>query len=286
MSNSFRLNSLHLALVAVAVFLSAGPATAQGLISALPTETGQWVRYEGTYTQVIERDDIEDLKLSWTRHVEVKDLATEEAEFRGEQVPCHWIEIKVSTGPAEEGVIDAGPGGIRYYKILIPESAIRGVKLADDGTVLDEKDILASHVPIVKGWRKIGNEEPQPITSQVFQMYPAISLLQHYRTVENLGSENVDVAQQAVAATHLKGELTQEDAFTRSKSTGEIWTATGESAPFGTVKWRVTTIVEGKSSTDSRDKFKQISQITEELTAVEVRDGAETELDTANLPAP
>lgn len=258
---------------------------AQGILRALPTEEGKWVRFEGTYTQIIERpnDATGKLNLKWTRHVTIKALGAEDAEFRGATEPCRWVEIKVITGPDREGIIDAGPGGVRIYKILIPTRIITEATTNAQGEVVDANNILASFVPIVKGWRKIGNESPAPITSKVFQLFPAVSLLQHYRQVQSSGDESVPVGQESVTATHLTGDNVIEDSFTRATSKGEVWNATGPLAPFGTVKWRVSTIMEGKASTDARTNFKQVSEIIEDLVAAEVGDGGESELDTDNL---
>ena len=268
-------------LLAVSLCLGgAGRASAQGLIWSIPDEEGRWVRYEGTYSQVMKRPDdpAGDLKLSWSRHLTIKALNTEDGDVDGETVPCRWLEIKMITGPVKEGIIDAGPGGIRLYKILVPVEAISKVKITDKNEVIDADRVIATYVKIAKGYRKIGNESPAAIETGVFQVYPALTIAQHYRELQVLGQEEVNVRDATVSADHLRGQMVTEDEFTRSTNTADIWKSQDAAAPFGVAKWQVALLVERKDSTESRDGFEALSEVTEEMNTAEIGEAAESEL--------
>jgi hypothetical protein len=268
-----------IAFVSASLACSAG-ASAQGLIWSIPDAEGRWIRYEGNYTQIISRpnDPTGDLTLTWTRHMTIKALETQEAMYGGRMVPCRWIEFKVITGPVKEGIIDAGPGGVRLYKILVPVEAVRQVQVAQDGSVVDADLVLATHVPIVQGYRKIGNESAAPMQSSVFQIFPTLSLVQHYREIAVVGMEDVSLLDQTIPTTHIKGELVTEDPFTRSTGIADIWRTDSDLMPFGVAKWQATITVESKDSTQPRDQFVRLSEVSEEMSAAEVGDAAESEL--------
>jgi hypothetical protein len=260
------------AAVALLGLCTTGQTRAQGLIWSLP-EDGAWVRFEGTYKQLVRRPDSTagDLQLQWTRHLTIKSVGTSEEAWQDQVQPCRWIEIKVITGQEKEGLIDAGPGGTRIYKLLVPEAAIAG-------QVLDAEGILVSHIPVVRGFRKVGDEDPQPIESGVFQVYPLISFLQHYR---NLAPESSDPVQEQipsglVSATVWKGSLTMESRTDRSSNQGQIWRT--DEVPFGIAKWFVRDVREEKHPTQSRDLFRETMEVELEMAAHEIGTGAETEL--------
>lgn len=266
--------------VLLALAAGGGTVSAQGLVWTLPDAEGRWVRYEGTVTQVMKRpnDPTGDLSLNWTRHLTITALGVEAAQIGGQNVDCRWIELKSITGPVKEGIIDAGPGGVRLYKVLVPLEALKRVTLSESGTVFNADGILAAHFPIVKGFRKIGNESAAPIATSALEFYPALSLLQNYRDLSSLGSEEVTVAKQSLSANHFKAELVTEDPFTRSTNVAELWRTDAPQLPFGLAKWLVTLSVEGKDSTDSRSQFKLLSTATEEMAAAEIGDGGQSEL--------
>jgi hypothetical protein len=255
--------------------------SAQGLIWSIPSGEGQWVRYEGTYSQVMKRPDDPqgDLKLSWSRHLTIKSLNNEPGEIDGQTVPCRWIELKMITGPVKEGIIDTGPGGTRLYKILVPADAISQVKIdATNQEVINAERVLATFVRIAKGYRKIGNESPTPIESGVFQVYPALTIVQHYRELKTAGTEEVTIKNATVSAAHLQGEMVTEDLFTRSTNKADIWKSNAPETPFGVAKWSVTLQVERKDSTDARGVFALLSEVTEEMATAEIGEAAESEL--------
>ncbi len=268
-------------LLALSASLSWGAsASAQGLIWNIPAEEGRWVRYEGSYSQVMRRPDdpAGDLKLNWTRHLTIKALNAESGVIDGQTVPCRWLELKVITGPVKEGIIDAGPGGIRLYKILVPVEAISKVQITDSSEVIDADRVLATFIKIARGYRKIGNEQAAPIETGVFQVYPALTALQHYRELTAVGTGEVALRGQTVSAEHLKGEMITEDLFTRSTNTADVWKTASPLIPFGVAKWQVTVAVERKDSTANRSGFTPLSEVTEEMIVAEVGDAAESEL--------
>ena len=252
--------------------LLANPVHAQGLLWSLP-EDGTWVRYEGSYTQNVRRPNSTqgDLKLTWTRHLTIKSVGSSEEAYDEQIQPCRWIEIKVVTGRDFEGLVDAGPGGTRIYKLLVPEAAITG-------QILDDEGILVSHIPVVRGYRKLGDEDPQPITSGVFQIYPIVSFLQHYRNLaaETTEAEQLQVTSGFVNAVSWKGQLTMEGRTTRSRNEAEMWRS--DDVPFGVAKWIVRDLREEKHPTQSRDLFQETTEVIVEMEAAEIGAGAETEV--------
>jgi hypothetical protein len=247
-------------------------ASAQGLLWRLPPEDGTWVRYEGTYKQVVRRPNSTegDLSLEWRRNIEVKSVGQETAEVNGRQEPCRWVEIKVVTGKVLEGIIDAGPGGTRIYKVLVPESAIHG-------KLNDAQGIFVEYIPIVKGFKKLGDEPAAPIESQVFQLFPVASLLRHFRNLASEGEQSLDVpAVGTITATLYKGEMQMETLTNRSTNSAEIWVS--EALPFGVAKWTARAVTQEKNPTDARATFRPAVELTEEMTALEVGRGAESEL--------
>jgi hypothetical protein len=255
------------------------PARAQGLIWRLPEDDRAWVRYEGTYQQLVRRPNSTegDLTLQWRRNLEIKSVGREEAEHdlnhdgQPTKEMCRWIEIKVVTGKVVEGLIDAGPGGTRIYKILVPESAVQGRLEDADG-------IFVEYVPIVKGFKKLGDEPAAPIESHVFQDYPVASLIRHLRNLRAEGGEQgLDVpAAGNVNATVYKGDLQMETVTTRTTNSVEMWVSSA--LPFGLAKWTAKAASEQKNPTEARATFREIVELKEELTAIEAGTGAESEL--------
>jgi len=249
------------------------PASAQGLIWSLP-EDGTWVRYEGTYTQVETRpDSIEgDLQIEWTRWITINSVGQEMAEFNDETVPCRWIEIKVETGKASETGVDAGPIGARIVKVLVPESRVIGKQV-------DEDQIPVAFLPIVKGYRKIGDSPTEEIKAKVLQIYPTVSMLMHYPTVESTGEqEDPDVRLGPVTATMLKSSYKMESLYSRTVNEATLWRS--DEVPFGLAKWSVVLVREAKDSSKPRDEFRQVSEVTEEMSAHLTGNDAQSELAT------
>lgn len=263
-----------------ALLLAERPADAQGLLWNLPAD-GAWVRYEGTYRQLVRRPQSTegDLTLQWQRNLEIKSVGQEEAthdlDHDGVEVTemCRWLEFKIVTANFVEGVPDPGPGATRIYKVLVPESYI-------DGQIVDDENIFRAFIPVVKGFRKLGDEPAQPLESNVLQIYPNLSLMRHYRDLQTDGTEqSADVPNAgAVTVNVIKGSLQMETSTQRSSNESEAWRSVSGDMPFGIVKWTAKTLQEEKNPTEPRTSFRETVEITEELTAVQIGTEAESEL--------
>jgi hypothetical protein len=243
------------------------------LIWSLPAD-GSWVRYEGEYRETEFRPNAPegDEILTWDTHLTIKSVGSEMAEFDGESQPCRWIEFKVVTGKTVEGAIDPGPVGTRIYKVLVPESRITG-------QVSYGADIPVSFVPIVQGYRQIGGRPLEPITTSVLQIYPVISLLQHYKPkdIQQVSDQPVpaEVAL-GVNAIQYKASHRMEGPSSRSLNEAELWKS--DEVPFGLARWRVRVVRESKDSAAPRSDFKPAAEFTVDMKAAEAGTNAQSEL--------
>lgn len=253
---------------------AAQPADAQGLLWNLPPE-GTWVRYEGTYREVELRPDNPegDLTIEWIRHVTLKSLTSEMAEYEGEQVPCRWIEIESITGVSSELGIDPGPAGARIIKVLVPEHRIIG----------DERDgeqIPVTFVPVVQGYRQFGDAEPEPVETGVLRVYPLLTLLAYYQDMQPQGqAEPLTIPLGTIEATRYTGTLTMENSESRSVNQAEIWRSSA--VPFGVAQWNVKLTREEKLSYQPRSEYRSTGEVDVEMSAHESGTDAESGL---NVP--
>jgi hypothetical protein len=285
----------HRSLVAVSAALLLiglpGLAAAQGLIWSLPAD-GAWVNFEGDYQEVLfdptgtKVPTIEDARtayqcgqqniafakvMCWRRNVTLKSVGREQGTFRGAEVDCRWIEIKTVTKPVGAAV-DPGPLGTRIVKVLVPEKEIGG------GTV-DAQGIPVQFVPIVSGWQKIGNAEATPITGNVLQVYPLMTLVAQYRRVTEdpaAGDPGLLAGIDAGTTTAVKGELIIESKTDRSENTAILWRS--DTIPFGLAKWDVTVIRETKDATSERERFLPKTRLTVTMTATSTGTDAVSEI--------
>lgn len=270
---SKRITGIALASVlGMSLVLSATPARAQGLIWSLP-EDGSWIRYEGPYRQVQFRPESAggDLTLDWFQHLTIKSVGQEQAEFRGEEVPCRWLEFIAVTGTAGGGGIDPGPAGRRVYKVLVPESGIIG-------KVNNDRNIHVSYLPIVRGYRKLGDEAPEELKSDVFDAYPVVSLLRHYRQLESASerAEDAGVGVGPIRSMRFQAQETLESRTTRTVHEATLWKS--DEIPFGLARWTLKISREAKPENVPRSGFQPVSQITVEMKAQEIGRGARSEL--------
>ncbi len=257
------------------VILSSLPsASAQGLILNLPKKDGAWVRFEGTVKQVEFRPEAAegDITLDWIQQLTIKSVGSETGTYRGKQVPCRWIEIKIVTGKASEAGIEAGPVGERIYKVLVPEERVLG-QLADG------EKIPFSFLDVIKGFRKTGGQVT-PVPPGGFQVFPLIAPVMHYEAVEVAGNENEEVPLPggAVKTQKFKAKRTIESPTERSVNEAEVWRGDGNTVPFGLVRWTVKTTLERKDSTSPRQGYKPATQTNVEMTAHEWGTGAKSEV--------
>ncbi|MCG6154733.1 hypothetical protein [Rubinisphaera margarita] len=266
--------SARFAVIAAMLVLGtlASPAAAQGLVWNLP-ESGTAVRYSGDYRQVTFRPQSEqgDISLQWRRVLEIRCLDRESAEFQGENIPCVWLEYEVTTGQQVDGVLEAGPGGTRIYKVLVPESAINGLEFF-------QADVPHAFVPVVKGFQKIGNRDAEPFALPVLQVFPLLSqvLLNEHLTVA--GEETVNITAGEYDCQRVDCQTNIEDLSSRVTNFSQVWIS--DAMPLGTVQWKVRIDREVKTEGDSRDEFQKRSEITIDMQAVEILSDAVSKLNT------
>ena len=253
--------------------LSASAASAQGPVLRLPAD-GTWVRFEGTYTQTEIRPDSATGKLeipAWREQVTIKSVGTETAEFQGEMVPCRWIEVKVERGREAEGKIDVGVTGLEIYKVLVPESAVTAEPATQDG-------ILNNYLPIVKGVRKHGQSDPQPIAEPALRLYPLAILFGFCRELQT-EEKGVDpgVGLGAVSAEVLAGSSILERKSSRTQLEMKIWASSD--VPFGVAAWTAKITRQIKDAQETRDEFRTVTEVVVDLKAQRTGTDATSELD-------
>lgn len=245
------------------VLLTLLPATcvAQGLIYNLP-EPGSYVIYEGDVTQVEARPNTPEgsEELKWIRRMTITAFGTERATYRGREEDCQWIEIEVTTGVRTETGPERGLVGARVYKVLVPKSAVVG-------TPRDSRGVHVSMLPIVKGYKRLGQGETKAIRAGALRIYPSISMLAHYRDPQNAGANDPGVAFGAIQATKYLGSVNMERRTSRTTNSAEYWIS--KDVPFGLARWKVNVTRDVKGQTDDRAAFKQVSRLTIEMKAQE-----------------
>jgi hypothetical protein len=255
-----------------AALLSATEASAQGLVMRLPAD-GTWVRFEGSYVQTEVRADSATGKLEippWREQVTVKSVGAEMAEFRGETVPCRWIEVKVERGREAEGKIDVGVSGLEIYKVLVPEAVVSAEPVSADG-------IKNSFLPIVKGLRKLGQAEPQPIAEPALKLYPLAVLFGYCRDLQT-EEKGVDpgIGLGAISADVLTGTSTLERKSGRTQLDTKIWSSAD--VPFGVAAWSAKITRQIKDDQEPRENFRTITEVAVELKAQQTGTDATSEL--------
>lgn len=263
----------------------AAPESAQAqLIWRLP-EDGTWVQYIGTYTQKdVKADVLQGAQPTrWDKELIIRSVGTETAEFESydgtrASVPCRWIEIKVRTGILRDGDIATGTVGQQLYKVLVPEQKIAEIHVAEGGSVVDNRDVPAAVLPIVRGFRQVGEQPVQPITARGLQVYPFLTLLAPYRTLEAVSTDPVpaDVAVPNIQAMHYKGSLVMENLVSRSTNEGELWKS--DETPFGLARWSVKVRREAKDKAAPRSAFVEVSTFEEEMKLQQINQNAQSEL--------
>lgn len=249
--------------------INASVVSAQGLIYNLP-EDGTAVEYEGTIT--LSSGDQDPNPLEWTSELSIKSVGREDAEFQGSVQPCRWIEIKVITGKSEAAGIDPGPVGSRIYKFLVPESKIVADRNDQDGIPNDV-------IPMVKGFRRLGENAIKEIRSPGLVMYPTICLLANYDNPETIASSDIpEILAQGVSVTakRMKGVAVQERPESRSTNTGEYWVS--KDVPFGLARWVVSVTTEEKETTAARSEFRIVQTRQTDMKLKRIRQNAESEL--------
>lgn len=259
----------RLALATLVCSIFSLTASAQGLIWSLP-EDGQSVTYRGTYTQldVQANTQNEDVTSEWKRQLTIRSVGTSTEDYQGTQTACRWVEFSLINGNAADAQLVPGPVGEVLYKVLIPESAVIG-------KVQDDNGLYVSFLPIVRGYRKIGDEEPVPLRTKVLQVYPMVTLLMHYRDMTSEGDEdpgsNVVQSAKKFSATKVIENLS-----TRIDNKATLWM--NDQVPFGLARWTVVQVREEKADTDPRTAFTKTSEVTVNMLVEEVGQNAQSDL--------
>lgn len=247
-------------------------AEAQGVILRLPPD-GTWVRYEGTYTQTEIRPDSALGKLEippWLEHVTVKSVGSVTAEYEGAMVPCRWIEIKIERGREAEGKIAVGKTGLEMFKVLVPEAAITENPVVDEG-------VPVGFLPIIKGVRSVGAEDPKPLVEPALKLYPLALLFSYCRDmkVEQQG-QDPGTGLGAISADLLTGTTTLERPSSRTVMEVKVWTSAD--IPFGVAAWSAKIVRSIKDAQQPRDAFQPLTQVDVELKMREKGDNAQSEV--------
>lgn len=264
-----------------------GTSSAQGLLWSLPAD-GAIVEFAGKYHNKQERPGSNEgpLELEWDSRLTIQSVGEEMADFEGAPTACRWIEFKVVTGKAsKKGVeadagIDPGPHGTVIYKVLIPVDRVKG-------QLKDEDDLPITYVPIVKGYRKVGQQPPQVIREKVLSFCPLLGLFANYIDLAPAGEagdlELPNVG--TVKASPMKGTLKLQNQTSKSENVGEIWRS--EEVPFGWAKYKVKLTRQQKDITAPDTAFAPAAEIEVEMVAVKKEtSGAKSELGDVSNAAP
>lgn len=288
-------------------------ARAQGLIWQLPKDPKDvnfTVEYKGTYklyAPTVDKKDFvpETEAYKWTRFITIRSLKQEKGYYLGKEVPCRWLEISVKTGTEDKNLnpaVDPGKAGQRVYKVLVPESRIFGKPK-------DENNIFVSLLPVAttadgkpRGYRLIGGlskekeadgtvtpkiiGSPEALTVPAVQIYPMISLLQHYRnlTEQPDDAEMVSVGRRRAPAPNFTPETISGDQFTKYTASRKVESRTTRSLnsaviyqsdriPTGLLKWTVTIINMKKDTGQTTSEFTNASKIVCDMKVTQISYG-------------
>jgi hypothetical protein len=167
--------------------------------------------------------------------------------------------------------VPAGPGDTYIYKVLIPAERVIG-------DIVDEQGIPATFLPVVKGWRKIGQRDAEEVTEKALAVYPTISLVTYYSNLKAEGEESqqVQVGADAVTARLFKGSRVFQKNTNRSTNAATLWRS--DEVPFGLARFQVSVTQEKKELSATADEFKQTSLIEVEMAVVATGNDARSEL--------
>jgi len=200
-----------------------------------------------------------------------RSLGQESAEYNGRMVDCRWVEFKSVTKP--RGVEkQAGPGGTYIYKVLIPEEAVIGKPT-------DDQNVPVTYLPIVKGFRKVGERPVEPVREKALAVYPHVALLTWYPDLQaeaNL-NEEVPVDGTRYQALAHKGTRVLADKTSRSTNSATLWLAS--ELPFGLARFEVSVVRESKHPEAADDAFQKVSVVEVSLAAKKIGAAAGSEIE-------
>lgn len=272
--------SAGLLLIVSCLFGASGTAHAQVLIWSLPKDDGAWVRFEGTYKQTQSRPESNtgDETLEWRTELMISSVGHVNAPFEGTETPCRWVEFKTVT-KTNDLEKPPGPGGVYWYKVLIPESRVIGKTADSDG-------IPVTFLPIVKGYRKVGARDVETVSERALAVYPTIAPVTYYSNLKEDPEEPKElqlppmVAGGPIAVKVFKGSRVLQDNLSRSTNAGTLWLS--DAVPFGLAKFQVAQTREVKGLTASVDEFRRKSLVEVVVSAVATGKDAKSELPDSN----
>lgn len=254
-----------------AVLLAPVSISAQVLIWSIPEKDGTSVRYEGTYKQVQERplDKRGQLTMEWDTGLVIKSVGEEMAEFDGKPTKCRWVEF-VSTIKSKG--LKPGPAGTRIYKVLVPIDRVTGLLLDKEGQPND-------FVPIVKGYRKLGEAPVVEVTEKALAVNPLIAPVVYYPNLKAESKEPAPVSLPQlgeVQAVEHQGQTVYTSRTARTTNKAKLWLA--KDIPFGVAKLEVSVTQEQKDRLAPTEDYKLTSQTDIEMKAVETGSDAQSDL--------
>lgn len=259
-----------------ATLLVVRPQTSSGqvFLQSLPDD-GSQVVFTGVYrvTRPSPESSDETVTTEWLQQITISSVGAESVEMESEdgQVerrPCRWIEFKVERGKAtDESNFDLGQAGVMIYKCLVPEDVVGREK--------------SDFIPIVRGWRKIADQEPQAMQGQVLRIAPLITLLDDYPDVQEQSSETLQIKGLGDVECTVKAGKRQYDGTTgRATNEGQIWLS--DRVAFGIMKWRATVRREELLGSKEGGQYRFASELFTEMTITAGRAGAQSELPEQN----
>jgi hypothetical protein len=263
--------------------ISTATASAQVLIWSLPKADGAWVRFEGTYKQTRARPatNAGEEVLEWRSELTISAVGSEAANIAPSgsaasqadvknEVLCRWVEFKTLTKP--NGLEkQPGPGDLFIYKVLIPEYRVIGKPVDDDS-------IPVTFLPIVKGWRKVGQRDAEPVTEKALAVYPTVALVTYYPNLaaEGEDTEQIQAGDAAFTTRIFKGARVYQKLTNRSTNIGTLWRS--DDVPFGLARFQVSVTLEDKEIAAPVDEFKRTSLIEVDMSVVATGEDARSEL--------
>jgi len=202
------------------------------------------------------------------RELIVKSLKKAKGYHQGQEVDCRLLEISMQTGELSGGAIKPGPAAKRVYKVLVPESKIIGKPRDSEGIFVSMLPVATDKTgKTVMGLKKIGTGAEVPLTAPVLQVYPMLTLLQHYRSLNAMPAQGaIEIAGKQITQ-YTRYKATRVIESPSSRSTNEATLVVTDQVPTGLAKWDVTLTREEKNSAQSWDERKLVTKITTSLTA-------------------
>ena len=176
------------------------------------------------------------------------------------------------TGTAGEAGIDPGPVGARIYKVLVPESKVIAQPI-------DASSIPNITLPIVRGFRRTGESQVQPLKTNALGIYPTVCQLINYPDPEVVAASETPqtkASNMSFNAKHMRGLYIMESPDSRSTNEGHFWVT--QEVPFGLARWEVVVTRESKESTATRDSFQEVENVKTTMSVKRILTVAESEL--------